>query len=218
MKAQSAVLPGHPSLAFERMLFFSDAIFAIAITLLVIEIRLPVIQGQFTESALGYALLGILPKITGFLISFLLIGQTWIEHHRLCTFIGNYDPGLLWKNLLLLLFVAFLPFATTLVSEYYFSRVAISMYAFSFAGLGLAKTFFWRHAVKAHLLTGDADPMQVKSIGRRVWATPITSIAVIIATACGIPYAYVGFGAIPLVASILGRSIAGVDPANTRRR
>jgi uncharacterized membrane protein len=130
------------------MLFFSDAVFAIAITLLAIEIKIPTIQHYGSESELAIALLQSISKITGFLVSFMLIGQTWIEHHRICGYLINFDSGLLWNNLILLLFIAFMPFVTDLLSEYYWSRVAICLYALSFAGLGLAKVFLWRHAVK----------------------------------------------------------------------
>ena len=92
-------------LAFERILFFNDAVFAISITLLVLEIKVPSIQQEFSELQLGYALLQMTPKIVGFLISFFLIGQTWIEHHRICSYLGTYNSGMLWRNLWLLLFV-----------------------------------------------------------------------------------------------------------------
>ena len=92
-------------LAFERILFFSDAVFAISITLLILEIKVPSIQQEFSELQLGYALLQMTPKIVGFLISFFLIGQTWIEHHRICSYLETYDSRLLWRNLWLLLFV-----------------------------------------------------------------------------------------------------------------
>src|SRR5262245_59528459 len=95
-------------LAFERLLFFSDAVFAIAITLLVIEIRVPEHAGA-SDGELARALLSRLPQIIGFLISFFLIGQTWIEHHRMCRLLAGYDLGLVWRNLCLLLFVAFMP-------------------------------------------------------------------------------------------------------------
>jgi uncharacterized membrane protein len=193
-------------LAFERILFFSDAVFAISITLLVLEMKVPAIQPDFSESQLGYALLQMMPKFVGFLISFFLIGQTWIEHHRICSFLEEYNSGMLWKNLLLLFFVAFLPFATALMSEYYFSRVAICVYASSFAGLGFAKASFWHHAVKKNLLAKDIDTTQANRISRRVWATPATSLAVVIATVIEIPYAYCGFSLIPLVAILLDRT------------
>ena len=193
-------------LAFERILFFSDAVFAISITLLVLEVKVPEMQQEFSELQLGYSLLRMAPKFVGFLISFFLIGQTWIEHHRMCSFLGEYNFGLLWRNLWLLLFVVFLPFTTALLSEYYFSRVAICVYAFSFAGLGFAKASFWHHAGKKHLLAKDADASQAVRISRRVWATPLTSFAVIIAAVAGIPYAYCGFAFIPLVALSLDRT------------
>jgi len=196
-------------LAFERILFFSDAVFAISITLLVLEMKVPAIQQEFSELQLGYALLQMTPKTVGFLISFFLIGQTWIEHHRMCSFLGQYNSGMLWRNLWLLLFVAFLPFATALMSEYYFSRVAICVYACSFAGLGFAKASFWYHAVKTHLLAKDIDTTQASRISRRVWATPITSFAVVIAAVVGIPYAYCGFTLIPFAAVLLDRTVVG---------
>ena len=195
-------------LAFERMLFFSDAVFAISITLLILEIKVPPIQQEFSELQLWYALLQLTPKIVGFLISFFLIGQTWIEHHRMCSFLELYNSGMLWRNLLLLLFVVFLPFATALMSDYYFSRVAICIYAVTFAGLGFAKASFWHHAIKNHLLAKNNDLKQSARISRRVWATPITSLVVVIAAAVGIPYAYCGFSLIPLIALLLDHTVA----------
>lgn len=70
-------------LALERLLFFSDAVFAIAITLLVIEIRVPTLPHNATDRDLVVALLNLTPRIVGFIISFFLVGQTWIEHHRI---------------------------------------------------------------------------------------------------------------------------------------
>jgi uncharacterized membrane protein len=195
-------------LSFERILFFSDAVFAISITLLVLEIKVPAIQQDFSELQLWYALLQMVPKFVGFLISFFLIGQTWIEHHRICSFLEEYNSGLLWRNLWLLLFVVFMPFATALLSEYYFSRVAICVYACSFAGLGFAKASFWHHAVRKHLLVKDVDGAATIRISRRVWATPMTSFAVVIAAIIEIPYAYCGFTLIPLVALLLDRTAA----------
>jgi len=193
-------------LAFERILFFSDAVFAISITLLVLEIKVPTIQQEFTELQLGYALLHMTPKIVGFFISFFLIGQTWIEHHRMCSYLGTYNSGMLWRNLWLLLFVAFLPFATALMSEYYYSSVAICVYACTLAGLGFAKASFWIHAVHKHLVAKDIDTLQAARIGRRVWATPITSLGVVLAAFVGIPFAYCGFAFIPAAALLLDRT------------
>jgi uncharacterized membrane protein len=194
-------------LAFERILFFSDAVFAISITLLVLEIKVPSPQQNFSEWQLGHALLQMMPNIIGFLFSFFLIGQTWIEHHRICSFLGTYNSGMLWRNLWLLFFVAFLPFATALMSEYYYSRGATGLYAFSFAGLGIAKASLWRHASKTNLLADDIDELQAARISRRVWASPITSVAVGTGALVGIPYSYCGFAFIPIIALLLDRSV-----------
>src|SRR5437868_2713927 len=122
------------ALSFERILFFSDAVFAIVITLLVLELKVPVIDREhFTESLLRHDLFELLPKFLGFIYSFFIVGMMWIEHHRIFRFITHFDFGLIWRNLLFLLFVAFVPFPTALFSEFYFSQTAFILYALGFA-------------------------------------------------------------------------------------
>ena len=85
----------------ERLILFSDAVFAIAITLLVIEIKIPEIQEKpVTENAVLYKLAELIPKFVGFLVSFLLIGQYWIVHHRMFSFVINFTDRLIWLNIL----------------------------------------------------------------------------------------------------------------------
>ncbi len=98
------------------MAFFIDAIFAIAITLLVIEIRLPA-MGIESSDALSRALEGLVPKFLGFVISFFVIGRFWIGHHRVIGHLRTCDDGLVWRNLLFLLTIAFMPFPTAVISE-----------------------------------------------------------------------------------------------------
>ncbi|MFI5142582.1 MAG: TMEM175 family protein [Thermoanaerobaculales bacterium] len=190
-------------LGFERLLLFSDAVFAIAITLLVIELKLPPLAHGSSERDLGLALLSILPQLIGFVISFFLIGQTWIEHHRIGRLLTGFDLGMLWWNLLLLFFVALMPFATAVLSEHITSRIAGAVYATSFAGLGLAKAGLWRRAVhNGHV---RADRLVVRGVNRRVWATPLTAGVVAVAALVGVPFAFVGFMLIPMVAFFLQR-------------
>jgi uncharacterized membrane protein len=202
------------ALALERLLFFSDAVFAIAITLLVIEIRLPPLPHGAGDGAVVVALAQLVPLFVGFVISFFLIGQTWVEHHKMGRELRSFDLGLLWKNLFLLFFVAFMPFATALLSEHFGTRVAVVVYATSFAGLGVAKAAYWRHAVRrGHV----HDPLSdaVRSIGRRVWAAPLAAAGVAIAAALGVPYAPAGFVAIPLLVRLLDRPTATRPAART---
>jgi uncharacterized membrane protein len=197
--------PQKEGLGLERLLLFSDAVFAIAITLLVIEIRVPSPAPGSSEKELGLGLLALLPQFIGFLISFFLIGQTWIEHHRIGRLLTGFDLGTLWWNLLMLFFVAFMPFATAVLSEHIASRIAGTLYAVSFAGLGLAKAGLWRHAV--HRNHVRADRLVVRSVSRRIWASPLTAGAVAVAALLGVPMAFVGFMFIPLVAFLLQRPL-----------
>jgi uncharacterized membrane protein len=136
-------------LSFERVVFFSDAVFAIVITLLVLELKVPHLT-EHTEPSLRHALVELLPRVAGFVISFLIIGLMWIEHHRIFRYIADYDGGLLWRNLLLLLCVSFVPFPTALFSENFWSRTAFILYTASFGGVATAKLLIWRHAAKAY--------------------------------------------------------------------
>src|SRR5690242_3238894 len=95
----------------ERMILFSDAVFAIAITLLAIDIKIPqVSRDTVTDGQLWQKLREISPKFIGFLISFFLIGQYWRVHHRLFGFVINFNERVIWLNLLFLLAIVLMPF------------------------------------------------------------------------------------------------------------
>ncbi len=98
-----------------RVEAFSDGVFAIAITLLILEIRVP---PSATDAALGQELLHIWPSFLAFLASFMAIGVMWLNHHRLFTLIQKCDDGLIALNLLLLLGITWIPFPTALLAEH----------------------------------------------------------------------------------------------------
>ena len=102
----------------ERLILFSDAVFAIAITLLVIEIKVPELHEGFSDQLLGPELLHLVPKFIGFLISFFIIGLYWTIHHQMFGFVINYDRKLLWLNLLFLMSIVLMPFSSGLYGEY----------------------------------------------------------------------------------------------------
>ena len=194
------------ALSFERILFFSDAVFAIVITLLVLEIRVPHIEADhLSESAIRHELLGLLPKFLGFIYSFFIVGLMWIEHHRIFRFIGAWDFGLVWRNLLFLLFVAFIPFPTALFSEYFRSQTAFDLYVISFALAALTKLWVWRHAVvnRRTLLVSDVDEETIKRISRRSWSVPIVCVLAIAMSFISIGLGGLCFPLIPLVANLL---------------
>lgn len=189
-------------LSFERVVFFSDAVFAIVITLLVLELKVPHLT-EHTEPALRHALVELLPRVAGFVISFLIIGLMWIEHHRIFRYIADYDGGLLWRNLLLLLCVSFVPFPTALFSENFWSRTAFILYTASFGCVATAKFLIWRHAAKANLLKKDVTPALERRIARRSLAVPLACALAIVLSFVSIFLAPVSFAFIPLLARLL---------------
>ncbi len=127
----------HP---LERLMFFSDAVFAIAITLLVIEIKVPHLETRDPVEAL-VALMHLLPSFLGFVLSFLVIGRFWIAHHSILGVMQHHVPKLMWPNLVLLMAVAFMPFATAMIAEY--SQLLVPVVFYNLALLLLAICSAW---------------------------------------------------------------------------
>jgi uncharacterized membrane protein len=103
----------------ERIALFSDAVFAIAITLLIIDIKVPEIKANsITDKDLLHILIGNIPSFIGFLISFFVIGLNWMDHHRLFGFVEHSSNKLLFNNLLFLLPIVIMPFSTSFLAHY----------------------------------------------------------------------------------------------------
>ena len=117
--------PGH---ALERLIFFSDAVFAIAITLLIIEIHVPEVHQPASDLAYISALAKLAPSFASFFISFFVIGAFWAGHHRAFSLARHYAPGLLLPNLTMLCAIAFMPFATAYMSGNFGETVPHALY------------------------------------------------------------------------------------------
>ena len=147
-----------------RMILFSDAVFAIAITLLVIEMKIPEIDKTIlTEHLLLEKVSELIPKFVGFLISFMIIGLYWTIHHKLFGFVINYTPKLLWLNLLFLLAIALMPFSTGIYSEYIFKllKTPVIIYVSNIVYLGIMNFVLWRYVChpKRKLTEGLSKPL-----------------------------------------------------------
>lgn len=147
--------------ALDRMVFFSDAVFAIAITLLV----LPLADARLPQAGLTGALLGLWPKVFAFVLSFLVIGNYWIAHHNSFDVVVALDGRLLQLNLLFLLCIAFLPFPTAVLGEHGGSKPAVVLYAGTIVLTGIAKTGTWCYATHHHRLVDPRlDPRFIRSV------------------------------------------------------
>lgn len=130
----------------ERIIFFSDAVFAIAITILALELQVPAIdRGIATDAMLLKSLDELLPKFIGFLVSFFIIGLYWTIHHRMFGYVVRYDRKLIRLNLIFLLAIVLMPFSTAFYSEYIIEllRVPMLLYAVNIVFLGVMNIVLW---------------------------------------------------------------------------
>ncbi|MCL4529735.1 MAG: TMEM175 family protein [Chloroflexi bacterium] len=139
-------------IGLERIVFFSDAVMAIAITLLAIDLKLPELNGTLTASDLANLLNNLGPRLMSFVISFAVVGIYWVSHHRYFGLIQRYDGVLMVLNLLFLLFIVLMPFVANLFGHYGYLPLAISSYAIAVAAIGLVMSAIWLYASHNHRL------------------------------------------------------------------
>lgn len=147
------------ALGLERIVFFSDAVIAIAITLLVLDIRVP--EGA---ADLGPKLLALLPKYLGWAVSFWVIALYWVAHHRCYRYIQRYDRRLMYLNFLFLMFIAFMPFPTTLLFSNGLQSASVIVYAGTAAGMGFSLAWLWIYAFRHQFVSAEATPALNRSI------------------------------------------------------
>ena len=192
-----------------RVEAFSDGVFAIAITLLILDVHVP--RDLPETTTLGDALLKQWPSYLAFRTSFALIGIMWINHHKLFTLIKRSDHLLLVFNTLLLLGATIVPFTTSLLAEYIGyseQRVAAMVYMGNFFVIAIFFNLLWRYAAQGHrLLAYNVSEDEVRSINRAyTLGPPVYLLCFAIAyfsvpLALGMTIALVIFYALPLGAN-----------------
>lgn len=149
-----------------RLVAFSDGVFAITVTLLVLEIRPPTDYGNLLH---GLAVLW--PSYLAYALTFLFIGQVWANHHVMFDHIRLADRVILLLNTLVLMIVAFLPFATSVLAGALRSglgqRTAVVFYGAGFATTALTFNAVWQYASRHRLLSKTLDPAGALAISRR---------------------------------------------------
>ena len=138
-----------------RIEALTDGIFAVAMTLLVLDLRLPdaLALAAIDDAGLRTALLTLLPKLESYVISFLVLCIFWLGHHRLMHLVRGVDHLFLWRNLLFILFITFVPFSTSLMGQYRSLDDAPLVYGVNLALVLAAQFLMWRHAL-FHLMDG----------------------------------------------------------------
>jgi uncharacterized membrane protein len=149
-KRQSSHEGGSDS-ALERIKLFSDAVIAIALTLLALEIRLPN-EHHITDARLLEILGSLWQRYLGFFVSFAVIGFLWMAHWRKFQLIERATSGLVWVNMLFLLSICCLPFATAVLGEHGNNRVAVVVYASAVTFASLCSALLSIYAYRAGLM------------------------------------------------------------------
>jgi len=155
-----------------RLEAFSDGVFAIAITLLVLEIRLPPEAEVEHAGGLARTLLTLWPSYAGYVVSFVTVGIMWANHHELIKLMSRVDHGLMVWNLLLLMAISFTPFPTAVMAEHlphpgWDRNVAVAFYCGSFTLTALFYNLLWRNASRQRrLIRPHVSDARVSAITR----------------------------------------------------
>ncbi|MEI6088593.1 MAG: TMEM175 family protein [Bacteroidota bacterium] len=159
-------LKSKEDLQLERMLFFSDGVFAIAITIMIFEIKVPD-DIQFTDSALWQYLWKTSMKFFGFFLSFTVVGHYTVVHHKIFGYVKKCTNKLLWINLAFLLSVVLLPFSSGLLGKYSSEldmKLPYVIYVANLCFTGAINCWIWKvvNDPRKHLLTHVISPARIK--------------------------------------------------------
>jgi TMEM175 potassium channel family protein len=158
----------------DRIVNLTDGVFAIAITLLVLDLKVPNISENLVVTELPSDLLALWPKYLGYLLSFVVISIFWTIHHSIFRSIRSYDRGLVWLNFLFLMLVAFVPFPTSLLGEYGNHQLPVAIYAGTLAAGRLVLTaIYWYATVQSALMYREEDPQTVRFFLLRGLTIPV---------------------------------------------
>jgi uncharacterized membrane protein len=146
----------------DRLIFFSDAVIAISMTLLALEMRLPAETGLFSEARLQHDLLAISTKYLAFIVSFVVIASFWVGHWRKFSFIRRVDSRLVWLNIVFLMAVCCVPFVSSVLQEHGNLRTAVILYACVVIVASLLSAGLWAYALRAGLVDPQITPLQIQ--------------------------------------------------------
>lgn len=156
-----------------RVTAFSDAVFAIAMTLLVLDLRAPDLPAKHSAGDLWHAL-AQWSSYAAFVLSFLVIGIYWLIHHHAFRQIRHVNGTLLWLNLIFLLGVTFIPYPTSVFDHYGDEQPAVMLYAGTMAVVGFVWAALWFYATRdPHLIAPDADAAEIAAGRRRALTAPL---------------------------------------------
>ena len=184
----------HP---LERLVFFSDAVFAIAITLLVIELHPPHFPRGTSDHDHLAGLARLVPALLGYFISFAVVGNFWMGHHRAFSLASHYHPRVLGWNMGLLCTIAFMPFATAYLSANFTQRVPTVFYCVVMFVAALLNFRVNRIATSPPMLDEGADPQAVLYVRIRGLSVLLGALTAVLVAIVLPEYGQIGLVSIP---------------------
>ncbi len=159
---------GQGELGLNRIEGFSDGVFAIIVTLLVLEVKVPILHDHSSTSELSKRLVDLGPKFLSWLISFIIVCKFWLNHHHLLTFARHATYGMIWLNSIFLMGQAFIPFPTALMGEYPMNPLAVSLFGAVMAVntllfIGL-QSYILRNLIKPEMISAQVPHLMQKSL------------------------------------------------------
>lgn len=146
-----------------RVEAFSDGVFAIIVTLLVLEIKLPDLESPVSIIELWHVLYALLPKVLSWILSFLIVCVIWVNHHRIMNQIANITHRIFWLNAALLLWCSFIPFPTALLGDHPTSPVSLVVFGAVMALMAFTfNALRWQASQDPNVLKADVNRKQFR--------------------------------------------------------
>jgi len=152
----------------ERIAALSDGIFAVAMTLLVLDLRVPAAEAVHYEHDLRRLLIALSPRVLVFLMSIMTNGIFWVGQQTQLNYFARSDRNLAWIHIAFLCAICLTPFTTSLLAEFIHYRTALLVYWSNILLLGLTLYWSWSYATRAHLLADDLPPEIHPAVVRRI--------------------------------------------------
>ncbi len=201
-----------------RLLALTDGVVAIALTLLVLQLRVPELTSNMDSArALWHALDVDGGELTSYLIAFVVIAQFWLVHHRILRTMRGHSEGLAWRNFGFLLALTLMPFTSDLLGRYGSNPLAITFFAINLLALSLSTQWIYVYAIRHHLVVEKRRSSYQERLGRvRTGLTfAVVSIALVFAwtDAAVSRYVWLLFLVVPLLGSRIALRAEPEQPA-----
>jgi uncharacterized membrane protein len=167
-----------------RLEALTDGVFAIVMTLLVLDLSITGISQSSVQAELPRRLLESWPAFLAYLMSFIILGMIWISHHRMFHYIKRSNPMLMWMNIIFLMFVALVPFSTRLMGDYLWTQVPFVIYGINLILIFIMRLALWNYASgKFRLVDSSIKPPVIKRVKLFIGVIPAVMFLAVIGVA-----------------------------------